>query len=85
MDEFIINMVGVIGDGGTCYVSVTVADCFDPDHHVDQGPVVTESGEVTVRVQNASSFNGNDITVRAETCLHCNPIPYYLPNVRPTG
>ena len=86
-DEFIIvNMVGVIGDEGTCNVFVRVTDCMDPDHCIEQDAVANnESGAVTVALQNANSFYGNDVTVTADTCLRCNPLRYYLPNIRPTG
>ena len=86
VDGFIIDIVGIIGSDGDCEVSVSLTDCADSEHHIEQNTLGNNEtgGAVTIGVHDAT-FYGDDVTVTAQSCLKCNPLKYYLPNVTLTG
>ena len=85
-DGLIININGVIGREDTCYVEVNLTDCAHPEYKVEQRVLADdETGAAIIYVPNATNLYGSNIMVTAQTCLQCNPLSYYLPNVRPTG
>ena len=86
VDGFIIDIVGLIGSEGTCEVSVSLTDCADSEHHIEQNTKAKNEtgGAVTIGVHDAT-FYGDDVTVTVQSCLACNPLKYYLPKARPTG
>ena len=86
VDGFIIDIVGIIGSNGGCKVSVSLTDCADSQHHIEQDAQGNNEtgGAVTIGLLDAT-FYGDDVTVTAQSCLACNPLKYYLPNVTLTG
>ena len=85
VDGFIIDIVGLIGGNGTCNVSVSLTDCAESEHHIENNTQAkNEIGAATIDVPDAT-FYGDDVTVTVQSCLACEPLKYYLPKARPTG
>ena len=85
-DGFVIDIVGIIGSDGDCEVLVNLTDCADSQHRIEQKAQGNNQngGAVTIGFPDAT-FYGNNVTVTAQSCLACNPLKYYLPNVTLTG
>ena len=85
VDGFNIDIVGIIGSDGDCEVSVSLTDCAESEHHIENNTQAkNEIGAATIDVPDAT-FYGDDVTVTVQSCLACEPLKYYLPNVTLTG
>jgi hypothetical protein len=84
-DGFNMEIGGIRRSDRVCWVCVNLTDCPDSQHSIAKNTTANAEtgGAVTIGVHNAT-FYGNNITVTVQSCLACNLLKYYLPNVKLT-